>query len=182
MAPEDPATGQIEGELFGLLRGFRVELAAIQVLDAACGSGNFLYVSLRLLLDLEKEVITLRRRGRQPGLPHGLAEAAPRHRDQRLRLRAGADHDLDRLHPMVARQRFRIAGGADPEAAGGIRQMDAILTYGAGTGAGRSEPEWPAADVIVGNPPFLGGERLRTELGDAYVDALFDAVRWPGAV
>ena len=50
---------KIEGELFGLLRGFRAELAATQVLDAACGSGNFLYVSLRLLLDLEKEVITL---------------------------------------------------------------------------------------------------------------------------
>ena len=28
-------------------------------------------------------------------------------------------------------------------------------------------------DVIVGNPPFLGGKRLRSELGDAYVDDLF---------
>jgi type II restriction/modification system DNA methylase subunit YeeA len=27
--------------------------------------------------------------------------------------------------------------------------------------------------VIVGNPPFLGGKRLRTELGDTYVDAIF---------
>ena len=52
---------RIEAELFGLLRGFREELAAVQVLDAACGSGNFLYVALRLLLDLEWEVITLAR-------------------------------------------------------------------------------------------------------------------------
>jgi len=52
---------KIEAELFGLLRGFREELAAVQVLDAACGSGNFLYVALRLLLDLEWEVITLAR-------------------------------------------------------------------------------------------------------------------------
>ena len=37
----------------------------------------------------------------------------------------------------------------------------------------REEPEWPAVDVIVGNPPFLGGKRLRSELGDAYVDDLF---------
>ena len=35
------------------------------------------------------------------------------------------------------------------------------------------EPEWPAVDVIIGNPPFLGGKRLRSELGDEYVDALF---------
>jgi hypothetical protein len=48
----------IEAELFGLLRRFREELAAVQVLAAACGSGNFLYVALRLLLDLEWEVIT----------------------------------------------------------------------------------------------------------------------------
>ena len=52
-----------------------------------------------------------------------------------------------------------------------IRIMDAI--------ADRSEPDhpcepqWPAAEFIVGNPPFLGGKRLRSELGDAYVDALF---------
>ena len=52
---------RIEAELFGLLRRFREELAAVQVLDAACGSGNFLYVALRLLLDLEWEVITLAR-------------------------------------------------------------------------------------------------------------------------
>jgi type II restriction/modification system DNA methylase subunit YeeA len=35
------------------------------------------------------------------------------------------------------------------------------------------EPVWPAADVIVGNPPFLGGKRLRKELGDAYIQSLF---------
>jgi hypothetical protein len=28
-------------------------------------------------------------------------------------------------------------------------------------------------DFIVGNPPFLGGNRIRQELGDAYVDTLF---------
>ena len=41
-----------------LPRAFHKKLAAITVLDPACGSGNFLYVSLQLLLDLEKEVIT----------------------------------------------------------------------------------------------------------------------------
>jgi type II restriction/modification system DNA methylase subunit YeeA len=43
----------------------------------------------------------------------------------------------------------------------------------AGVGAAYAEPHWPAADVIVGNPPFLGGGKIRSELGDAYTDALF---------
>ena len=39
---------------------------------------------------------------------------------------------------------------------------------------GRSvEPNWPRADVIIGNPPFLGGKILRRELGDEYVDTMF---------
>src|SRR5207248_326516 len=33
-------------------------LAHLKVLDPACGSGNFLYVAIRLLLELEKEVLT----------------------------------------------------------------------------------------------------------------------------
>jgi type II restriction/modification system DNA methylase subunit YeeA len=49
--------------------------------------------------------------------------------------------------------------------------MDAILSYNE---LGQpKEPTWPEVDVIVGNPPFLGGKRLRTGLGDKYVDALF---------
>ncbi|WP_116363918.1 class I SAM-dependent DNA methyltransferase [Parahaliea mediterranea] len=32
--------------------------------------------------------------------------------------------------------------------------------------------EWPAADYIVGNPPFIGKSRIREALSDSYVDAL----------
>jgi type II restriction/modification system DNA methylase subunit YeeA len=54
--------------------------------------------------------------------------------------------------------------------------MDAILAYKPSEGSEPSEgyePEWPAVDVIIGNPPFLGGNRIRGELGDKYVDDLF---------
>lgn len=40
------------------LAAFQQKLATVIVLDPACGSGNFLYVALQLLLDSEKEVIT----------------------------------------------------------------------------------------------------------------------------
>ena len=49
--------------------------------------------------------------------------------------------------------------------------MDAILAYD--EQGNPVEPEWPEADVIIGNPPFLGGKKLRTELGDKYVEDLF---------
>ena len=52
-----------------------------------------------------------------------------------------------------------------------ILHMDAIIKY---DDEGKPvEPAWPDADVIVGNPPFLGGKRLRTELHNKYVDDLF---------
>ena len=35
------------------------------------------------------------------------------------------------------------------------------------------EPEWPEAEFIVSNPPFLGGKKLRDSLGDEYVEGLF---------
>lgn len=35
-----------------------------------------------------------------------------------------------------------------------------------------TEREWPACDVIVGNPPFLGDRLMRSKLGDGYVEAL----------
>jgi len=31
---------------------------------------------------------------------------------------------------------------------------------------------WPAADFVVGNPPFIGNKRMRQALGDGYVEAL----------
>jgi len=37
-----------------------------------------------------------------------------------------------------------------------------------------TERAWPVSDVIVGNPPFLGGKMIRRELGDDYVGALFE--------
>ena len=37
------------------------------------------------------------------------------------------------------------------------------------------QPEWPEAEFIVGNPPFIGGKRMRDVLGDTYVEALWKA-------
>ena len=59
-------------------------------------------------------------------------------------------------------------------ASGSPRPAPRPLGEGLGVRAAPTEPEWPAVDVIIGNPPFLGGKRMRSELGDEYVDALFE--------
>jgi hypothetical protein len=56
------------------LAAFQQELTNIRVLDPACGSGNFLYVALARLLDLEKEVLTY---GATNGLPMGFPTVRP---------------------------------------------------------------------------------------------------------
>jgi hypothetical protein len=48
--------------------------------------------------------------------------------------------------------------------------MDAVLAYD--EHGSPVEPEWPDADVIIGNPPFLGDKKMREGLGDKYVDDL----------
>ena len=165
---------KIEAELFGLLRGFRAELAAVQVLDAACGSGNFLYIALRQLLSLEQEVINL-------AVSLGDSRTWPMVSPEQLH---GIEINLYARELAQATiwigyiQWFRENGYGIPaepilKPLEAIQQMDAILAGDRGQGSGVREPEWPAADVIIGNPPFVGGNKIRKELGDEYVDALF---------
>ncbi len=165
---------KIEAELFGLLRGFREELAAVQVLDAACGSGNFLYVALRLLLDLEKEAINLAV-SLGDSLSFPLVSPSQLHG---IEVNVYAC-ELAQTTIWIGYIQWLRENGfglpAEPilKPLDAIRQMDAILAGVRGQGQEVREPEWPEAFAIIGNPPFLGGKRLRSELGDAYVDALF---------
>jgi len=56
-------------EAHSILESFSNEIAGIRVLDPACGSGNFLYVSLQRLLDLQKEVIAFAGQNNLPTIP-----------------------------------------------------------------------------------------------------------------
>ena len=40
-----------------------------------------------------------------------------------------------------------------------------------------TEPDWPTVDVVMGNPPFLGGKLLIKELGEDYVSRIFAAYK-----
>lgn len=173
------------------LSAFHDKLAAITVLDPACGSGNFLYVSLQLLLDLEKELITF---ATQLGF-----KFEPRVNVQQLNaieLNAYA-FELAQVSVQIGYLKWRRDNGFPNEREPVLQNLenfkneDALLVphfrskpkslkeAQAGEHAADdalkfyTERKWPSCDVIVSNPPFLGGKFLRRELGDEYVNAIF---------
>jgi type II restriction/modification system DNA methylase subunit YeeA len=171
-----PAAGgkkaKLRNQLQKLLHGSADEIADTKVLDPACGSGNFLYVALRELLNLEKEVITL---STSLGFPLSIPTADPRQL-YGIEINEYA-HELAQATVWIGYIQWLHENGfgwpAEPllKKLDNIEHKDAILAFDAD--GNPVEPEWPAATVVIGNPPFLGGKRLRTELGDTYVDSLF---------
>ena len=168
-APTPSVATRRQNELTTLLQSFQRELASVHVLDPACGSGNFLYVALRQLLDLEKEVGLYGGQLLQPLVSpeqlHGIEINPYAHELAQVTIWIGYLQWL---------QDNGFGFGSEPilKPLDTIRRMDAILAYDA---EGHPvEPAWPAADVIIGNPPFLGGNKIRQELGDEYVDDLFE--------
>ena len=156
-------------------RAFLDRLRAVRVLDPACGSGNFLYVTLRLLKDLEREAMQwgaqrLRITGEFPQVgPHNVLGIEINPYAKEL---AGVSIWIGHIQWMLDHG----SGFAhDPvlQPLDNIEWRDAILAYDA-EGA-PSPASWPDAEFVVGNPPFLGAKLLRRNLGSEYVEAMFEA-------
>ncbi|MDH7451676.1 class I SAM-dependent DNA methyltransferase [Luteimonas composti] len=226
LAAEDKADAAVAE-----LRRFHHRLCSVRVLDPACGSGNFLYVTLEHLKRLEGEVLNaLDELGdRQTGLAIG---------GERADATAGETVDPHNLlgielNPRAAaiaevvlwigylQWHYRTRGDVHPPQPvirdfRNIECRDAVLAYDRveyvtderGVPVTRWDGEtmkpspvtgepvpdetarkpveryanprkaaWPEADFVVGNPPFIGNKRMRTALGDGYVEALRGA--WP---
>ncbi|MGE4579238.1 MAG: class I SAM-dependent DNA methyltransferase [Desulfuromonadales bacterium] len=211
-------------EAVAQLKAFHHRLCRIRVLDPACGSGNFLYVTFEHLKRLEGEVLdALEGFGESQDLlgfegttvdPHQLLgiEVNPR---------AAAITDMV-LWIGYLQWHFRTLGNVQPaepviKKFRNIECRDAVLAWDAvepvldETGdpvtrwdgvtskthpvTGEPVPDesarvalvryvnpkqadWPEADFVVGNPPFIGASTMRRALGDGYVEALRDV--WGG--
>ncbi|MEJ5209576.1 DNA methyltransferase [Denitratimonas sp. CY0512] len=216
---------------------FHRRLCAVRVLDPACGSGNFLYVTLEHLKRLEGEVLnTLEEFGLST---RGVVEQTGLDIDAERAISTEAQtvdpHNLlgIELNPRAAaiaevvlwigylQWHFRTRGDVNPPVPvirdfRNIENRDAVLAYDRvelvtdehgvpvtrwdgetmkiSPVTGEKVPDesarkpvekylnprkaaWPEADFIVGNPPFIGNKRMRTALGDGYVEALRGA--WP---
>ncbi|WP_293226820.1 DNA methyltransferase [Ottowia sp.] len=184
------------------------QLRAFRILDPACGSGNFLFMGLKALKDVELISVT---QAAALGLDREQDLVTGPHNLLGIELNEYAA-ELARVSVWIGEIQWRIAHGYAPktnpvlEPLEQIECRDALLTFlppplgegrGGGHGASTSaapdssaasphpnpppagegaktatEAPWPRADVVVGNPPFLGDKKMRRELGDAYVDAL----------
>ncbi len=198
------------------IRVFLEKLQKIKILDPACGTGNFLYVSLDLLKGLEQEVITR------------LVDVAGQVQLDVLKQINPSQFLGIELNPRAAaiaelviwigylQWYFKRYGNAEPpepvlQAFNNIENRDAVLAYDgrepdvdAKTGQVRTRwggrmmrhpvtgeevpdptdqvviyrylnaraAEWPEADYVVSNPPFIGIRRMRESLGDGYTETL----------
>ena len=164
---------QDEAQARRLLQEFQSRLSSLKVLDPACGSGNFLYVALRQLHDLEKAALTL---AADLNLRGFLPEVSPE-QCYGIEIDPYAS-DLARTSLWIGHLQWLIENGhqynREPVlgSLNTIECRDAIIDRSEPEQP--AEPEWPAVDYIVGNPPFLGHFPFREQLGDEYVNAVYD--------
>ncbi|KKJ97141.1 DNA methyltransferase [Stutzerimonas stutzeri] len=204
------------------VKAFQRHLCDVRVLDPACGSGNFLYVTLEHMKRLEGEVLNLLGDLGQTGMLDTEGLTVDPHQFLGLEINPRAA----RIAEMVLwigylQWHFRTHGKVNPPEPvlrdfHNIEHRDALIAYDAvellrdETGkpitrwdgittktspiTGEQVPdesaqveqciyrnprraEWPQADYIVGNPPFIGKVNMRSALGDGYVDAVRNT--WP---
>lgn len=148
------------------------EMFAFRVLDPACGSGNFLYVAYREMRRLEHEAISrlneMRRSAARAGQGQ-LTFVTPDHF-------FGIDKnpfavEVAKVTMMLAK---KLAADEldEHETVLPLDNLDSAINAGDALFS-----DWPGADVIIGNPPFMGRRKMIDELGPDYTSRL--ARRYP---
>ena len=174
--PTGPRLRKARRESQALIRGFHERLAGVKVLDPACGSGNFLYVTLQKLKDLEKEVIVW---AMDQGFPGLIPQVGP-WQLYGIEINRYA-FELAQMTVWIGYLQWTRNNGFGEPDDPVLRPMDnfeckdAILDLT--DPAHAKEPQWPRVDFIVGNPPFLGGKRIRRETTDSYFESLLSVYR-----
>ena len=199
------------------LRKFHHQLCQTRVLDPACGSGNFLYVTLEHMKRLEGDVLEKLGNIVKSGSfeLEGLTVDPHQFLGMEINPRAAKIAEMV-LWIGYLQWHFRTFGKVNPPEPvlrdfHNIEHRDALIAYDAieliidesgkpvtrwddvtyKTSPITGEPipdeaaqveqyrylnprkaEWPEADYIVGNPPFIGASTMRRALGDGYVDAV----------
>ena len=157
------------------LRFFLERLRRFTVLDPACGSGNFLYLALHALKDIEHRV---QFEAEMLGLARGFPAVGPAN-VKGIEINAYAA-ELARVSVWIGEIQWMRRNGFSNSSKPILDPLDTIECRDAILTPDGSGSDWPDADVVIGNPPFLGGKLLIGGLGEDYVSRLFAA--WKGQV
>ena len=153
-----------------LLAEFQERLRKFTVLDPACGSGNFLFLALKSLKDLEHRV-QLEAEALDRGLQRSLPQVGPAN-VKGIEINPYAA-ELARVSVWIGEIQWMRSNGFKGTREPILDPLETIECRDALFKSDTEEADWPEADVVIGNPPFVGGKKLRRELGDEYVDRMF---------
>lgn len=210
-------------EAVAVVRDFHTKLCHTRVLDPACGSGNFLYVTLDLFKRLEGEILgLLQSLGEKQTLMHMEGVTVTPQQFHGIEIKRWAKEIAELVLWIGYLQwHFRMYGKSIPVPEPVLRDYkniecrDAVLAYDGEPELVRDEngkpvtrwdgetmktnpvtgeevpdetkyvfvytyknprkAEWPEADFIVGNPPFVGNKRMLSVLTEGYAAALREA-------
>jgi type II restriction/modification system DNA methylase subunit YeeA len=166
--PGTAARRKAEAEVRVPYTAFLERLRGFRVLDPACGSGNFLYLALLALKDIELRAgLEAEALGLQRELLMGVGP------EQVLGLELNPyAAELARVSVWIGHIQWAVRNGLAPPDNPILRPLDTIECRDAVlTEDGKPAP-WPRANAIVGNPPFLGDKKMIGDLGEAYVERL----------
>lgn len=159
------------------LESLAQEILRFRVLDPACGSGNFLYIAYRELVNLEMEILQK--------IHENFGERARRAVGARSLISTtqfyGIDIDpfaveLAKVTLMLAKRialietkesRFAVQQDLpfDLEDPLPLDNLDSNIVTGDAVFC-----DWPHADVVIGNPPYQSKNKMQQEFGPAYVN------------
>lgn len=137
--------------------GFLQRLFSFRVLDPACGSGNFLYLALKALRDVEKQVNI---EAQDLGYPAKLLMMTGPQNICGIEINEYAA-ELARTTVWIGDIQWCRRNGREIARDPILRSLDSIEHRDALLNPDGSEASWPKAHVIVGNPPFLGDKMMR---------------------
>ncbi|HEX3860431.1 MAG TPA: DNA methyltransferase [Stellaceae bacterium] len=150
-----------------LYADFRAGLGRYRVLDPACGSGNFLALSLRALKDFDLAVTD---DAAAMGLPLDNFRVGP---EAVMGIEInGYAAELARLTVWITELQWQLRKGLGLTRRPILDKLDGIIRADALITQAGNDSTWPNADVVVSNPPFLGDRRMIGVLGERYVTAL----------
>lgn len=150
-------------------------LKNFRVLDPACGSGNFLYMALKALKDIEYRTnFEFEELSHQYDVPVGIfVPSVGPESIKGIEINPFAA-ELARVSAWIGEIQWMREKNFGASKNPILKPLETIECRDALFNADGTEAKWPDADVIIGNPPFLGSKLLREALGDGPVAQMFD--------